>query len=181
MIKREELTKIGKIKKTHGIKGEVLFEFTDDSFAEDKCDFLIFDLDGIFVPFRITDYRFISNTSALIQLKRIETGEDARTLVGKEVFYPAQHIIPDTSEELFSWDYFRGFTLIDEKLGKIGTITEIDDSTINILFHVEPDQSENQHIDSSEYLIPASDEFITHINPDQKELFVLLPEGLLEL
>lgn len=173
MIKREDLAKIGKIKKTHGIKGEMLFEFTDDSFAEDKCDFLIFNLEGIYIPFRIVDYRFISNASALIRLKRIETAEDARVLVGKEVFYPNQHIVPDTSEDLFSWDYFRGFTLIDEKLGRIGTITEIDDSTINILFHVEAHQST--------HLIPASDEFITHINPDQKELFVLLPEGLLEL
>ena len=173
MITREELTKIGWIKKTHGIKGEILFEFTDDSFAESECDFLIFEIDGIFVPFRLTNCRFISNSSGIIQLKRINTDKDARIFVGKEVYYPNQYIAPDTSEELFSWDFFRGFTLIDEKLGRIGTITEVDETTINTLFRVEAQDEE--------YLIPAHDEFITHINPDTKELFVFLPEGILEL
>ena len=175
MINREDLTKIGKIKKTHGIKGEMLFEFIDDSFDDDKCSFLIFELDGIFVPFRLTDYRFISNTSALIQLKRIDSGEKARLFTGKEVYFPQKHIVADTSEELFSWDYFRGFTLIDEKLGKIGIITEIDETTINVLFHIESIGT------STHQLIPASDELITHINPDTKELFVILPEGILDL
>jgi len=173
MINREDLTKIGKVKKIHGIKGEMLFEFTDDSFDEGKSDFLIFELDGIFVPFRLTDYRFISNASALIQLKRIDSGEKARLFSGKEVYFLQKYVAPDTSEELFSWDYFSGFTLIDEKLGKIGTITEIDESTLNILFHVESQ--------SSHCLIPASDEFITHINQEQKELFVMLPDGILDL
>jgi len=173
MINRGELTKIGKIKKTHGVKGEMLFEFTDDSFDDSKCGFLIFELDGIFVPFRLTDYRFISNTSALIQLKRIDSGEKARLFTGKEVYFPQRHIAADTSEELFSWDYFRGFTLIDEKRGEIGTITEIDETTLNVLFHIESQ--------ASHHLIPASDELITHINPDTKELFVMLPEGILDL
>ena len=173
MINREELTKIGRIKKVHGVKGEMLFEFTDDSFEGNECEFLIFNLDGIFVPFRLTDYRFISHSSALITLKRVAAGEEARPFVGKDVYFPQKQIVADTSEDLFSWDYFRGFVLIDEKYGKIGEIKEIDETTINVLFQVESE--------SEDYLIPANDEFITHINPDQKELFVILPDGILNL
>jgi 16S rRNA processing protein RimM len=174
MIRREELTRIGRIKKSHGIKGELSFDFTDDSFHEGECDFLIFELDGIFVPFRLSDYRFISNTSALITLKGIDSEEDTCFLIGKEVFFPSRYIEVTLSEETFSWDYFRGFTLIDEKLGPIGQITEIDETTINVLFYIESPSSR-------QYFIPANDEMITHINPDRKELFIMLPDGILDL
>jgi len=173
MIKRDELVKIGQIKKPHGIKGELSFNFTDDSFDESDCPFLICEIEGIFVPFRLEEYRFKSDTSALITLKTIDSEEKAKTLTGKDVYFLKKHISEESLNENLTWEYFIGFTLIDERHGKIGVVSAIDESTINTLFIIQTDEKE--------LLIPANNEIITHINEEQKEIFVFLPDGLLEL
>jgi 16S rRNA processing protein RimM len=172
MIKREEIVQIGQFGKPHGVKGELRFTFTNDSFDESECPFFVCELDGIFVPFRVENCRFISGSSAHIHLKNIDSDEKARLLVNKDVFSPKQYLKEDIEDEDFTWDYFIGFTLVDNRLGEIGRIVEIDESTINTLFIIEKNKEE--------LLIPAVDEIITHIDEEQKKIFVKLPEGLIE-
>ena len=173
MIKREDLVKIGLFGKPHGVKGEIQLTFTNDSFDESECPFLFCELDGIFVPFRIEVCRFISGSFAYIHLKTIDSDKKARLLTNKDAFFPKQYLKEACEDENFTWDYFIGFTLIDERLGEIGQITRIDDSTFNTLFIIEKKEDED-------LLIPAVDELITHIDEEQKKLFVKLPEGLFE-
>ena len=171
MINREELVKIGQFRKPHGTKGEITFSYTsviDNPFT--ICPFLICEIDGIFVPFRIENQRFISDSTAYIKLKNINSDQQARKLAHKEVFYPKKHINENAGNDSSTWDYFIGFTITDEQLGKIGRIIDVDKTTINTLFIVE---RENEEI-----LIPAVEDFIIQINEDQEELIVALPEGL---
>jgi len=172
MINPEELVKIGQFRKLHGIKGEITFSFTNDSFISDECPFLICDMDGIFVPFHIENYRFISNSTAYIKLKNIDTDQQARKLTHKEVFFPKKYFREEEDDDFFIWDYFIGFILFDKQLGKIGTIIDVDKTTINTLFIVE---KENEEI-----LVPAVEELIVLIDEDQKKLVVSLPAGLME-
>ena len=53
MIKPEEVYRIGRLGKAHGVKGEVSFQFDDDIFDRTDCDYLILEVDGILVPFFI--------------------------------------------------------------------------------------------------------------------------------
>ena len=69
MIKKDEIFKIGIFNKPHGVKGEVSFTFTDDIFDRVDCEYLVCLLDGIFVPFFIEEYRFRSDTTALVKLE----------------------------------------------------------------------------------------------------------------
>ncbi|BDW79747.1 hypothetical protein BFINE_55420 [Bacteroides finegoldii DSM 17565] len=69
MIKKEEVYKIGLFNKPHGIHGELQFTFTDDIFDRVDCDYLVCLLDGIFVPFFIEEYRFRSDSTALVKLE----------------------------------------------------------------------------------------------------------------
>ena len=173
MIKREDLVKIGKFNKPHGIKGEISFTFTNDSFDESECPFLICELDGIFVPFHIEEYRFKSDSTALIKFKNIDSDEKVRFLTNLEVFFSKEYLIDTPDDSINAWDYFIGFTLIDERTGQIGVIADVDESTINTLFIIEKE--------GKELLIPANDDMITHINEDEKQLFIDLPEGLLDI
>ena len=66
MIKREEVYKIGIFNKPHGIHGELLFTFTDDIFDRVEAEYIVCLLDGIFVPFFIEEYRFRSDSTALL-------------------------------------------------------------------------------------------------------------------
>jgi 16S rRNA processing protein RimM len=173
MIKQEEVTKIGQFKKPHGVKGEITFTFTDDSFEDSECPFFISEIDGIFVPFRITGYRFTSDTAGMVHLKNLNSDSKVRFLSGKDIYFPKKYLVTNISKDSLAWNYFIGFTIFDEHHGKIGQITDIDESTINTLFIV--------YTEANEILIPAVKEFITSIDEGKKELWVGLPEGLLEL
>ena len=172
MINRNELVQIGQLKKPHGIKGEIAFSFTNGSFATSECPFLICEIDGIFVPFRIENYRFISNTMAYIQLKNIDSDQAARMISHKEVFFPKRNVKETIENDSFSWDYFIGYTLTDKRLGRIGRIVDVDATTRNILFIVERGKKE--------ILIPAVEEFIIRIDENKEDLRVTLPDGLIE-
>ena len=91
MIKKEEVYKIGLFNKPHGIHGELQFTFTDDIFDRVDCDYLICLLDGIFVPFFIEEYRFRSDSTALVKLEGIDTAERARMFTNIEVYFPVKH------------------------------------------------------------------------------------------
>ena len=88
MIREEEVYQIGKLGKTHGVKGEISFLFDDDVFDRVDTDYLILKIDGIFVPFFIEEYRFKSDSNAIVKFEDIDTQERARELTGCEVFFP---------------------------------------------------------------------------------------------
>lgn len=51
MIRQEDVYKIGRLGKPHGVKGEVSFQFDDDIFDRVDADYLILEIDGILVRF----------------------------------------------------------------------------------------------------------------------------------
>ena len=173
MIKKEEVYKIGLFNKPHGIHGELQFTFTDDIFDRVDCDYLICLLDGIFVPFFIEEYRFRSDSTALVKLEGIDTAERARMFTNVEVYFPVKHA-EETEDGELSWNFFVGFRMEDVRHGELGEVVEVDTTTVNTLFVVEQE-------DGEELLIPAQEEFIVEINQEKKLITVELPEGLLNL
>lgn len=173
MITREEVYKIGKIGKPHGVKGELTLQFIDDVFDRADADFLVLDIDGILVPFFFEEYRFRSDSVALVKFCDIDTQEQARTLTGCDVFFMRKYA--DGDDEQLSWAQIVGFKIVEEHTGKvIGTITHVDDSTINLLFEVLTE-------DGKELLLPASEDLIISVNADNHEIEMALPEGILDL
>lgn len=173
MIRKEEVYKIGIFNKPHGVKGELSFTFTDDVFDRVDCDYLICLLDGIFVPFFIEEYRFRSDTTALVKLDGINTAEKARMFTNVEVYFPTKFIDEADEPVHLSWNYFVGFRVKDKKHGELGSIVEVDDSTVNTLFVIDHD--------GEELLIPAQEEFIVKMDNKKKQMTVDLPEGLVNL
>ena len=169
MIKREEVYKIGRLGKAHGIRGEVSFLFDDDVFDRVNADYLILDIDGILVPFFLEEYRFKSDANALVKFDGIDTLERAKELTGCEVFFPRE--MSDEDDEHISWAEIVGYELVDSETGTVaGTIASVDDSTMNTLFELEDGR-----------LIPASEELIQKIDTKKHQIEIKLPEGILEL
>lgn len=170
MIKKEDVYKIGRIGKAHGVKGEVSFNFDDDVFDRVEAEYLILEVDGILVPFFMEEYRFRSDNTALVKFEDIDTQERARELTNCDVFFP-RHLAEDDEDEVLTYSFLVGFDIIDDSTGKkVGTIASVDDSTLNILFELEDGT-----------LIPASEELITDIDKDNKTITIALPEGILDL
>lgn len=174
MIRESEVFKIGKFIKPHGIKGEISFAFDNDIFDKVDCPYLVCLVDGIFTPFFVDEYRFKGKETALITLEDIDSEEKAQRFSGVEVYFPRKYMEEDTTEDdlEYSWNFFIGFKAIDENAGELGTIEAIDDKTINTLFLIR-----NNEI---EYIIPATEDFITDIDAKKKILYLYLPEGLLD-
>jgi len=169
MIKEDEVYKIGRLGKTHGVRGEISFLFDDDVFDRMDADYLILRVDGILVPFFLEEYRFKSDANAIVKFDGIDTQERARELTGCDVFFPRS--LAEGNDGDISWSILVGFDILEDDSGKIvGKIAAIDDATMNILFELEDGR-----------LIPASDDLITAIDQQARTIIMHIPEGLLEL
>jgi len=174
MIRTEDVYQIGRMGKAHGLKGEINFQFTDDVWDRAESDHIICEVDGILVPFFIEEYRFRSDTTAIMKLEDITSIEEVQMLVNSPV-YLEKHYQEELDEDEVSLNYFIGFKMYDGDNGnEIGTISDIDDNTDNWLFIV-------QRPDGSEVMIPAHEEFIAKINQEEKTMVMDLPLGLLDL
>lgn len=169
MIKKEDVYRIGQIGKPHGVKGELSFHFEDDVFDRTDADYLILEVDGILVPFFFEEYRFRTDVTAYIKFCDVDTEVQARELTGSKVFFPRSVAHQDGTCR--SWAQLLGFSLIDATTGhQIGVIQSIDNTTLNVLFELEGGK-----------LIPANEELITDIDGEKRQIFITLPEGLLDL
>jgi 16S rRNA processing protein RimM len=169
MIKQEEVYRIGRLGKTHGVRGEVSLQFDDDTFDRVDADYLVLELDGILVPFFIEEYRFRSDTVALMKFEDVDTQQRANELTGCDVYFPRALAANDEGD--VSLSLLVCFDLVEANGGTtIGRIAAIDDTTANLLFELEDG-----------CLIPANDDLIRDIDTKRKTIKMEIPEGLLEL
>lgn len=183
MIRKEDVYHIGRITKAHALKGEINFQFTDDVWDRTESDYLICEVDGILVPFFIEEYRFRSDTTALVKFEDLDSADAVQFLVNSDVYFEKKYQ-EELNEDEVSLNYFIGFRMVEEnyqssseeeaKYSVIGEIVAIDDNTENWLFVVERPNGD-------EVLIPAHEEFISEIKQDEKVMVMDLPLGLLEL
>lgn len=172
MIRDNEVIRIGTLTKPHGVNGELVLQFTDDVFDRVECDYLVCKMDGILVPFFMEEYRFKSDTSALIKFERIDDSVSATRMQGVEVYFPIE-LAEQAEEGELTWNHFVGMEVLDEENGNLGRITRVDTQTINTLFELEGPKGT--------LLIPAQEDFIVDLDRKARVLTVHLPEGLLDL
>ena len=168
MIRLEEISPIGIFGKTHGIKGEINLELNID-FDLENTPYIIVDIDGIFVPFFIDDYRYKSDTVALVLFEDIYTEERVRPFFGKKA-YVKKEALDDGEDDEMSINYYVGFTMLTPQRQVIGQIVEIDDTTANVLFVLDNDA-----------LVPVGAVEVLDLDPDKHTMIVEVPEGLLEI
>ncbi|MDR1880401.1 MAG: ribosome maturation factor RimM [Tannerellaceae bacterium] len=173
MIKREELFRIGQFVKPHGIKGEIGL-MTDGNIVEESANpYLICEMDGLFVPFFIESYRYKTDRILLVKLENVDSEEAARLFTNRAAYYPSSAVDGDRAVGGMTWDEMIGYTVFDPVFGRLGEITDVDESTMNTLLRVD--------YKGKELLVPAADELIVSADHTHKTLHVSLPGGLLEL
>ncbi len=175
MIKKEDIVAIGKFQKTHALKGELnaLLDIDGDYAADGHP--LIIDIDGIYVPFYAETVRPKGAESFLVKLRDIDSQEKAQELVNKEIFGLRSDLVEyfdDPDMEIVA--DFVGYKVVDSRLGVIGSIEDVDDSTANVLFVVATDDGETVYI-------PVAEEFINAVDDERKVVETTLPEGLVDL
>ena len=174
MISYDDVFRIGKIGKPHGVKGEVTMHIDDDVFDRTDADYVILSIDGTLVPFFFEEYRFRTDETVLVKFADIDTTDEARRLTGCEVYFERSKSQVEESNEL-SWAEIVGFNVVDISAGNIiGKVENVNLSTINTLLEVRSSEGK-------EILIPAVDEIVISVDARKKEIVVALPDGLLEI
>ncbi|MDE6556056.1 MAG: ribosome maturation factor RimM [Duncaniella sp.] len=182
MIKRTDLIEAGKFNKPHGIKGEISVTLDlDVDLAAARC--IVIEIDGIFVPFFINGFRPKTAETSLVTIDGIVSEEDIRDFVNKPFFLLRNDPVMlcddnDSSDNDDEDGYYAadliGFKVVDSAIGELGTVTDINDSTANVLFVI-------RRADGSEILIPVADEFIDAIDPDAAVIELSVPEEIINL
>lgn len=178
MIKEEEITSVGKLLKTHALKGEmnVILDIAPEYLEEGNP--IILDIDGIYVPFYAESVRTKGSFSYLVKFDGIDSEIEAKKLVNKNVFAIRDRLkefmLENYDEEYALYDDLIGWTIEDKDSGIVGKVIDIDTNTENELFIVET--SEGKTI-----FIPLTEDFIEKMDEDSKTIIMDLPDGLLDL
>lgn len=163
--------KIGYFTKTRGLKGELQLFF--DSFDPDSLDFDSFyvEIESKLVPFFVDSYRIQANQTGYFFIEDINHIDQAQELVHKRVFLPDSK--KPTRDDEFSITDLKGFEVTDMNHGRLGVINNIDEYPqqyiATLLFR------------SKEVMFPLSEDFIREVDEEKKELYVHLPEGLIDI
>ncbi len=169
----EECFQLGHISRLHGYKGSVVAFFdTDRPEAYTKLESVLIENDGELVPFFIEDLSRNSKGHFILSFEDLEL-EEAQSYIGAELYLPLS-LLPPLSGKQFYFHEVLGFSIYDKEAGLIGNLEAMLDSGAQPLFKIS-------NADQKEILVPAIDDFIERIDREQKEIHLILPEGLLEV
>ena len=163
MISNEEVISIGKITRTHGKRGEVQCLMENEYWDNADATFLILSIDNILVPFRVLDWRGKGSDSLIFQLDRITDEQQAQQLIGHQA-YMLKSDISEENEILPTWQSLKGYRVLDTDQGELGSITDVDETTINTLITLNNTQ-----------LIPLHEDFIIDIQQEKQQITICLP------
>jgi 16S rRNA processing protein RimM len=168
----KEFRNIGKLVSVFGLKGELILvhqlgkktslKGLEVIFLEEKKDEML--------PHFLQETKIKNDHEIYIKLEAVDTKESARKLVQKEVWLSEEDFLKYAGKS--APISLVGFHVIHE--GKdLGEILEIIEQPHQILCRLE--------IETKEVLIPMSEDTLRKIDKKNKQVFVVLPDGLLEV
>ena len=163
---------VGKIVKTHGLKGEVTLRIDNEQFDDiEELNYFLLDLNEQLIPFFIEDIAYHSN-KAFVLFQDLRTLEAASQLVGKSAYLPLELLPEKTGNDFYSHEVV-GYMVVDDIKGELGNVNEIIEY---------PTQSIIQILkDGKEILIPIHDDIIKEVDREEKKICIKAPAGLIEM
>ena len=172
-MRKEDCFYLGKIAKKFSFKGEVLaYLDTDEPELYENLESVFVECNKHLVPFFIETSSFHKNDFLRIRFEDVTTEEEAEALLGNDLYLPLS-MLPNLSGNKFYFHEVIGFEVEDQRLGVVGKIQSINDSTAQPLFEVLNG--------AVEILIPMIDHFLVKIDRENKKVVMNLPEGLIEM
>ncbi|KAF2520079.1 16S rRNA processing protein RimM [Flavobacterium salilacus subsp. salilacus] len=172
-MRKEDCFYLGKIAKKFSYKGEVLaYLDTDEPELYENMESVFVEIDKHLVPFFIVSSSLHKNDFLRVRFEDIDNEEEADKIMGCELYLPLSQL-PKLEGNQFYFHEIIGFIAEDERLGNIGNITGINDSSAQPLFEIKKGDIE--------ILVPMIDDFIVKIDRENKKVLLNTPEGLVDL
>lgn len=169
---KETCFELGKITKTHGLKGEVVL-WLDVDFPEEYEDLesVFLEIHGELIPHFMETYR-PSGNRAIVKFEDIDTFEKAEALINIQAFLPLDEL-PILGDNQFYYHEIIDYQVVDKNLGELGKVLTVHSMQAQDLMVME--------YKGKEVLIPVIPEIVLNAEKEAKILNVNLPEGLLEV
>ncbi len=167
----DDCYQLGHVVKTHGLRGEVvIFLDVDHPDLYQEMESVLVDMNGKLVPFFI-EYLQVNGDRAITALEDIESIDEAKTLVGNNLFLPLNKLpeLPDGGyyfHQLIGFEFFDG----EQLLGKVTGIYEMPTNHLICVNH-----------QGKEVLVPAEEAILKEVDLPNKTIRANLPEGLLAI
>ncbi|MBK8621119.1 MAG: hypothetical protein IPN79_05010 [Saprospiraceae bacterium] len=168
----DQIVEIGKIGKPEGILGFIRLDI--DLIYEKsvlKSPFLFLFLDGLPVPFRISEVKNDKNLQ--VKLENIDSPEKVSGYTHTTIGLHEKHILGTRKIGVKGIEKFVNFNIIVRN-ECIGTIKEINMFPAQVMATVSNESGK-------EFYLPLVDDWIFTVLPEQKILEMNLPEGLLDV
>lgn len=163
---------VGKIVKTHGLKGEVTLRIDNEQFDEiEELNYFLLDINDKLIPYFVENITFHSNKSFVL-FQDLKTLEAANQLVGKSVYLPLDLLPEKDGNDFYSHEVV-DFLVIDEEKGELGKVQEIIEYPTQSLIQIV--------INGKEVLIPIHDDIIQDVNREEKKIYIKAPNGLIDM
>jgi len=164
---------LGKIMKTSGFKGSLMFFFdVDDMAPYRELEAVFVDISGELIPFAIKTINLKGSNTAYVHLEEVNSEEEAIALTGKDLYLPLS-FLPPLSGNKFYYHEITGFEVVDKHAGPIGKVEAVMDQGPQDVFIIR--------LGEKEILLPVTDEIVRDVDREKKILTVNAPEGLLEI
>ena len=166
------MVRIGKIVAVHGLQGSVILKHIigrTDWLKKDAVLFLELQK-GSHIPFFTIQARDANQEEVIVQLEDVSTSEEAKKLVGKQVYVNEDILKGQAEDSPLMWI---GFNIVDKQKGSLGLIEDV--------FQAGPQWLAKLTINESEVLIPLVKDFLLQVNVKNKFIRTDLPEGLIDI
>lgn len=164
---------LGKIGRPRSFKGEVNFIFDNDH-PEDYVDQkeLLVLVGKKLIPYKVDRISIKNNGQGIIKFKGFNSEADVNRIKNFEV-YLSNEFLPELDEQDYYLHDLVDCLVVDEKLGELGRVREINDQTAQRLLMIGEEHDE--------IIVPLIDQFVININKADKLIKTNLPEGLIDL
>lgn len=172
-MRKEDCFYLGKVAKKFSFKGEVLLYLdTDEPELYENMESVFVEFNNNLVPFFIEQSAPHKNDLLRVKFEDVDSESEADEIVGCSIYLPLK-MLPKLEGNKFYFHEVIGFEIEDKRLGVVGTIESINDTTAQPLFEVRNGQKQ--------ILIPMIDHFLIEIDRGNKKVKMDLPDGLIEM
>ena len=172
-MRKEDCFFLGTVVAKYSFKGEVLIKLdTDDPETYLSLQSFLLEDESHLIPCFTTKVQLHKSQLLRVSVEGVNSEKQADLMIGKSVYLPLDQL-PKLDDDQFYFHEIIGFKVIDYVLGPIGIITGVNDASSQVLLEVE-------HNDR-QILIPLVDELIQQLDKQQKQIYLYIPEGLLDL
>jgi 16S rRNA processing protein RimM len=163
---------LGYVIKPHGLAGDInIFIDADNPQVYKNLESVFIQQDNQLVPFFISKIK-ISGQKAILKLEESQDIETAQALKGSALFLPLS-FLPELDDQQFYFHEIIDFAVEDENLGDLGNVTTVYDAGPQDLLAFEHK--------GKEILMPINDVTLRKVDKKNRQIFVSLPEGLLDI